>query len=125
MKYQISSFCRTVTLALVVGFLAVGCGKEQPAPATPLQPCEARPITVATVYAGPGTNYAIVGWADSSQTLQVTGMFYADNYPTWWRINFDGVEGWVDALGFGSSFLPGETCNPPVSLVDIDPLPGP
>jgi len=76
-----------------------------------------------TVYSGPGTGYSIVGQLETGREYLVTGMYYRNDFPTWWRIDYEGAEGWVASLGAFTNFMPGASCSPPVELIDINPPP--
>ncbi len=62
-------------------------------------PTHAKPyIRIASrnmnVRSGPGTNYAVIGYAITGQEYDITGK-NADG--SWWRIDFDGDDAWIYA----------------------------
>lgn len=75
----------------------------------------------STIYSGPGTGYSIVDQLEPGREYLVTGMYYAGNYPTWWRIDYDGAQGWIDAGNGYSNFMPEASCNPPVDFINSNP----
>jgi len=82
---------------------------QTPAPTTTPAPTPTPPpLTASTslfatanflsnVRSGPGTAYTILGKARKGDALDITGML-ADG--SWWRVNFNGQEGWVLASLF-------------------------
>ncbi len=102
---------------------AVQLVEVSPAPAAP-QACTVHSPVARTMYSGPGIDYQILGQIEPQHNYLVTGMYYATNYPTWWRIDYDGTVGWIDSLENYTNFMPGASCNPPVELIDVNsPLP--
>jgi uncharacterized protein YraI len=63
-----------------------------PEPPTPEPAAEAVISTNMNVRGGPGTNYSIVGAANSGERFAITGKNDAGN---WWQIDFRGQQGWV------------------------------
>jgi N-acetylmuramoyl-L-alanine amidase len=82
---------------------------QTPAPTSTPQPQPTPvPLTATTslfatanflvnVRSGPGTQYTVLGKARSGDALDITGKL-ADG--SWWRVNFNGQEGWVLASLF-------------------------
>lgn len=52
------------------------------------------------VYAGPGKSYPVLGALEMDQPVMGTGMFYAYEYGSWTRVDFNGTEGWIESTGY-------------------------
>ncbi len=65
---------------------------DTPPPPTPALAAELVINTTMNVRGGPGTNYNIVGSANSGERYSVQGK---NDASSWWQIDFQGQHGWV------------------------------
>jgi hypothetical protein len=109
--------------------------KPSPSPArTPATPEAGTPVGAPTtqlnVRAGPGTGYPVLGWLESGQEVEITGV---SPDRSWWQIPYPGAEGeraWVSAAYMtvrNAEIVPVVTPPPlpptPVSPTPVSPTP--
>lgn len=65
--------------------------------------CEVGPTEWASdthIYAGPGTMYSDFSKLAVGERVPATGTFTQSGYDVWWRVDYNGQEGWVTSVGF-------------------------
>ena len=81
-----------VFVAVVPAMAQTPAPTSTPAPLTASTSLFATANFLANVRSGPGTEYTILGKARKGDAFDISGKV-SDG--AWWRINFNGQEGWV------------------------------